>query len=129
MSLAIKITALSHEGDPVTIEADREIRFELPNGEWFAIEACVRDGNRGPILRVDTADVTLRPKSGNWIEIGVEPWLPGPATSHAGESPADPATAEDRCIICYGTGKRAVDIGDDNDVEVACDHCGGSGRS
>jgi len=31
------------------------------------------------------------------------------------------------CIWCFGTGKRCIDIGDDNDVEVTCDDCRGTG--
>ena len=31
------------------------------------------------------------------------------------------------CILCFGTGQRQVDIGDDNDVLVKCDDCRGTG--
>jgi len=31
------------------------------------------------------------------------------------------------CPFCFGTGKRFVDIGDNNDVEVTCDDCCGIG--
>lgn len=33
----------------------------------------------------------------------------------------------EECPFCFGTGKRYVDIGDDNDVEVTCDGCHGRG--
>ena len=31
------------------------------------------------------------------------------------------------CCFCFGTGKRYIDIGDNNDVEVTCDDCRGTG--
>jgi DnaJ-class molecular chaperone len=35
---------------------------------------------------------------------------------------------EEECVSCFGTGKRYVDIGDNNDVEVICDDCRGTGK-
>ena len=35
---------------------------------------------------------------------------------------------KDDCVWCFGSGVRYVDIGDDNDVEVRCDYCGGTGE-
>ena len=33
------------------------------------------------------------------------------------------------CPFCFGTGKVYKDVGDDNDVELRCDDCRGTGIS
>ena len=32
-----------------------------------------------------------------------------------------------KCVFCFGTGSREMDIGDENDVEIRCDDCRGTG--